>query len=102
MLYQNTNYFYLDQKETFRHSLRGKVKLEKSLFSVSVEYFYQPSIKDSKDYIVYGTTKLTIFPNKPLNFIAQQTMNYRSIGDFKMIQNTTFGIGYKFIKKFEK
>ena len=100
VLYQNTNYFYLDPNQTIRHSVREKVKIEKKLFSFSIEYFYQPSIRDYRDYIVYGTSKLTIFPNNPLNFIAQQTINYRSTGDFKMIQNTTFGVNYKFAKKF--
>lgn len=99
-LYQNTDFINLDNKVTYRHSIRGKIKIEKKSFTVSTEYYYQPNVNDFKDYIVLGTTKIVLFPNKPLNFIIQETVNYRSISDFKMIQNTTFGIGYKFNKKF--
>ncbi len=102
VIYQSTDFFYLNSKELLRHSLRAKVKVEKKLFSISSEYFYQPGINDIKDFIILGNTKVTILPNKPLSFVAQEVINYRSISDFKLIQNITFGISYKFTKKFEK
>lgn len=101
-IYQSTDFFDIESRQLLRHSLRGKLKIEKKLFSVSTEYFYQPSINDIKDYIVMGNTKLTILPGKPLSFVVQDVVNYRSFGEFKMIHNMTFGVSYKFVKKFEK
>jgi len=101
-IYQSTDFFNIDSRQLLRHSLRAKIKIEKKLFSISSEYFYQPSITEIKDYIVMGNTKLTILPGKPLSFVAQDVINYRSISDFKMIHNMTFGVSYKFVKKIEK
>jgi hypothetical protein len=85
-----------------RHSIRAKIKIERKLFGFSTEYYYQPNIKDFNDCIIYGTTKLTLFPGKPLNFIMQDQMNFRSTSDVKMMNNLTFGVAYKFNKKIEK
>lgn len=101
-IYQSTDFFNNESVQLLRHSLRGKFKIEKKLFSLSTEYFYQPNINEIKDYIIVGNTKLTILPNKPLSFITQDAVNYRSISDYKMIHNLTFGVSYKFVKKFEK
>ena len=101
-LYQNTDYMMDPNTNKLRHSIRAKIKIEKNLFGLSTEYYYQPNIRDFSDCIIYGTTKLTIFPNKPLNFIIQDQMNFRSTSDVKMINNLTFGVGYKFNKKFQK
>jgi hypothetical protein len=97
-LYQNTDYIVNPTTNKLRHSIRGKIKIEKKAFGLSTEYYYQPNIKDFNDCIIYGTTKLTLFPGKPLNFIIQDQMNFRSIDNVKMINNLTFGVGYKFIK----
>lgn len=101
-IYQSTDFFDIESRQLLRHSIRAKIKVDKKLFSISTEYFYQPSTTDIKDYIVMGNTKLTILPGKPLSFVVQDVINYRSVSDFKMIHNMTFGVSYKFIKKFEK
>lgn len=101
-LYQNTDYTDSPSSNILRHSVRGKIKLEKKLIGLSTEYFYQPNIKDFNDCIVYGTTKLTLLPNMPLSFIVQDQMNFRRTSQVKMINNLTFGISYKFTKKIEK
>jgi hypothetical protein len=85
-----------------RHSIRAKIKIDKKLFSLSTEYYYQPNINDFNDCIIYGTTKLTLLTGKPINFIIQDQMNFRSTSDVKMINNLTFGVAYKFIKKIVK
>ena len=101
-LYQNTDYMVNSTTNKLRHSIRGKIKIEKKTFGLSTEYYYQPNIKDFNDCIIYGTTKLTLFPGKPLNFIIQDQMNFRSTSEVKMINNLTFGIAYKFVKKIVK
>ena len=101
-LYQNTNYMDDPNKKTLRHSIRAKIKIEKKKFGITTEYYYQPNIKDINDCIIYGTTKLILFPSKPLNFIIQDQMNFRSISTVKMMNNLTFGIAYKFSKKIVK
>jgi hypothetical protein len=101
-LYQNTDYMVDPNTNKLRHSIRAKIKIEKKNFGFSTEYYYQPNIKDFNDCIIYGTTKLTLFPTKPLNFIIQDQMNFRSTSDVKMMNNLTFGIAYKFNKKFVK
>lgn len=97
-LYQNTDYFQEKSTEKLRHSIRAKIKIERKKFGITTEYYYQPNINDFNDCIIYGTTKLIFFPGKPLNFIIQDQMNFRSTSDVKMINNLTFGIAYKFNK----
>lgn len=99
-LYQNTDYMVNPTTNKLRHSIRAKIKIEKKIFGFSTEYYYQPNINNFSDCIVFGTTKLTLFPTKPFNFIIQDQMNFRSTSDVKMINNLTFGISYKVTKKF--
>jgi hypothetical protein len=101
-LYQNTDYMINPNTNKLRHSIRAKIKIDKKLFSLSTEYYYQPNINDFNDCIIYGTTKLTLLTGKPINFIIQDQMNFRSTSDVKMINNLTFGIAYKFTKKIVK
>lgn len=101
-LYQNTDYMYNPNTNKLRHSIRAKIKIEKKKFGLTSEYYYQPNVNDFNDCIIYGTTKLILFPGKPLNFIIQSQMNFRSTSDVKMINNLTFGINYKFVKKIVK
>ena len=96
---QNTIYFSDTTSQKFRHSIRPKIKIEKKLFTISTEYFYQPNIKSIKDYIIYGTTKVVILPKNALSFTFQDVINYRSISTVNMIHNLTFGLSYKFNKK---
>ena len=98
-LYQNTDYMLNPSTNKLRHSIRAKIKIEKKKFGITTEYYYQPNIKDFNDCIIYGTTKLTLFPTKPFNFIIQDQMNFRSTSDVRMMNNLTFGIAYKFTKK---
>jgi len=101
-LYQNTDYMINPSTNKLRHSIRAKIKIEKKKFGITTEYYYQPNIKDFNDCIIYGTTKLTLFPTKPFNFIIQDQMNFRSTSDVRMMNNLTFGIAYKFTKKIVK
>ena len=98
ILYDNTYYMDSEITQTVRHSIRPKIKLENKFFSVSSEYFYQPSITDKSDYIIYGNTKLLILPQNKVNFVIQDVLNYRSISDVKTIHALTFGLNYKFTK----
>jgi hypothetical protein len=98
-LYQNTDYMVNPTTNKLRHSIRAKIKIEKKKFGITTEYYYQPNIKDFNDCIIYGTTKLILFPTKPFNFIIQDQMNFRSTSDVQMMNNLTFGISYKFTKK---
>jgi hypothetical protein len=102
LLYQNTDYMYNPTTNKLRHSVRVKIKIDKNKFGLTTEYFYQPNINDFNDCIIYGSTKLVLFPKNKLNFIIQSQMNFRSSSDVKMINNLTFGVGYKFTKKIIK
>ena len=101
ILYQNTNYA-LYSKSVFRHSIRGKIKLEKEKFEISTEYYYQPNVSNFKDVIVYGTTQINIFPKNKLSFTIQDVINYRNQSNIKLIHNLTLGIGYKISKEIKK
>ena len=100
-IYENLNYSNQLTSEILRHSLRIKLKLEKKIIGFSTEYYYQPSINNFEDYIIYGSSKLTLFPAKSISLIFQDIINYRSISDVKMIHNLTIGCSYKFQKKIE-
>jgi hypothetical protein len=102
LIFQNTDYIIKSNEKMFRNSFRLKFKIEKKSIGFSTEYYYQPSFTGFNDYIVYGTTKVIFFVNKPFNLIIQDFINYRSISDVKMIHNLTLGFGYKFNKKIEK
>ena len=97
-LYQNTNYMYSTITNKLRHSTRFRIKIEKKKFEITTEYYYQPNIRDINDFILYGATKITLFPNKTFNFVIQDQMNFISIDNVKMINNLTFGVSYKFVK----
>ncbi len=100
-IYENLNYLNNPTDRILRHSIRLKLKVEKKIIGLSTEYYYQPSIGDFKDYIIYGTTKITILPEKSFSFIFQDVINYRNISDVKMIHNLSIGCSYKFSKKIE-
>lgn len=101
-IFQNTDYFIKSNDEMFRNSFRLKFKIEKKFIGFSTEYYYQPSVSDFNDYIIYGTTKVIFFANKSFSLTIQDLLNYRSNSDVKMIHNLTLGLGYKFNKKIEK
>lgn len=101
LVYQNTDYLINPTQSIFRHSIRFKIKFEKSKYQFSSEYYFQPSFMDFNNYIFYGTTKINLFPDKKLNFTIQDVFNYRSKSGVKIIHNLTIGIGYKLTKKFD-
>lgn len=101
IFYQNTNYS-LETIEVFRHSIKGKLKIEREKFEISTEYYYQPNVVDFKDVIIYGTTQINIFPKNKLTFTIQDVVNYRNQSNTKLIHNLTLGIGYKISKKINK
>jgi len=98
-LYQNTNYLINDDTQIFRHSIRARVKYSNKWIGLSTEYYYQPNFINFNDYIIFGTTKVSLFNDKKVNLIFQDVINYRSTSDIKLIHNLTVGVGYKFIKK---
>lgn len=100
-IYENLDYLNSPTDRILRHSIRLKLKVEKKIIGFSTEYYYQPSIVNSKDYIVFGTSKISLFPNKQFSLIFQDVINYRSISDVKMIHNLSIGCSYKFSKKIE-
>lgn len=98
-LYQSTNYLINDDTQIFRHSIRGRIKYSNKWIGLSTEYYYQPNFNDFNDFIVFGTTKVSLFNDKKVNLVFQDVINYRSTSDIKLIHNLTVGVGYKFIKK---
>ena len=102
LIYQNTDYVINNNQSIFRHSIRIKIKLEKVKYQITSEYYFQPALIDLNNYIFYGTTKITLFPEKKLNFTIQDIFNYRSQSSVKIIHNLTIGIGYKFQNKVKK
>lgn len=100
LIYESIDYMVYESDEILRHSLRIKLKIEKKFFGISTEYYYQPSITNHEDYIIYGASKITIFPERQFSLIFQDVINYRSISDVKMIHNLSIGCSYKFTKKF--
>lgn len=102
IFHQNTNFYSSESITVFRHSIKGKLKIEKEKFEISTEYYYQPNIEDFNDVIIYGTTQINIFPKNKLNFTIQDVVNYRNQSTTKLIHNLTLGIGYKISKEIKK
>jgi hypothetical protein len=101
-LYQNTDYLVNNDTKIFRHSIRAKLKYSNKWVGLSTEYYYQPNFVDIDDFIIFGTTKINLFNDKKVNLILQDVINYRSVSDIRLIHNLTIGVGYKFVKKYEK
>ena len=98
ILFHQSNYFNGEDENIFRHSLRLKFSLEKKNWEIISEYYYQPNVTNIRDNIIYGTTKISFFPNNKLNFTIGDIFNWRSQSDVKIIHNLTIGVGYKFQK----
>jgi hypothetical protein len=101
-LIQNQHFFIDSTNLTLRHSFRARIKWEKKLFGFSTEYFYQPSFTDFSDFLVLGTTKLTILPKNSFSLVIQDVLNFRSVSSVKTIHNLTIGFSYKFSKEWSK
>jgi len=99
-IYQYTAFKNDTYKEQFRHSVRARIKYEGQHVGVQTEYFYQPSFQSISNVIVYGTTKVTILPKNNISFLVQDIVNYNSTSSVPLVHTMTFGIVYKFNKKF--
>ena len=88
---QLRKYVGSDLETIYRNSFRLKSSLNYDTVAFSIEYYYQPAI-NTNDVNVFGTSKITILPNKPVSFVVQNTYNYMSTDPVKTIQNTTFGV----------
>ena len=91
---QHTEYGDKPKSDILRHSIRGQLKHTNNMFNISVEYYYQPNLKDMGDYILYGTTRVKFLPKQKLNFIIQDDINYRTTSNVISIHNITFGFNY--------
>jgi len=89
--HQLRKYVGSDLVTIYRNSFRLKSSLNYETVAFSIEYYYQPAI-NINDVNVFGTSKITILPNKPVSFVVQNTYNYMSTDPVKTIQNTTFGV----------
>lgn len=100
-VYQETR-FYDDENNItqLRHSIRGRFKYDCINLGIQGEYWYQPSYRDIKNYIVNSNTKISILPKNDVSFIIQDILNYNSMTSIKIIHTLSFGIQYKFNKKF--
>jgi hypothetical protein len=101
-LLQNQRFFSDSTNLTMRHSVRLKLKFEKKLIGFSTEYYYQPSFTEFDDYLILGTTKLTILPKNSFSLVIQDVLNFRSISSVRIIHNLTIGFSYKFSKELQK
>lgn len=98
-VYQDIRFYDDENKSQLRHSFRGKLKYEGNHFGIQSEYWYQPTYRDFKNYIVTGNTKISILPKNDVSFIIQDMVNFNSTSSVKIIHTVSFGIQYKFNKK---
>ena len=99
-VYQDIHHYDGDNQNQLRHSVRCKLKYDGTHLTIQSEYWYQPTFQDFKNYIVTGNTKLSILPKNDVSFIVQDMFNYNSKSSVKIIHTISFGIQYKFNKKF--
>ena len=91
---ENVIYTELPTKNLFRHSVRCKFKYEHDLFSISTEYYYQPNMLKINDFVVYGTTKISLLQKSKLSFTITDIVNYRSLNTVKLMHSINLGISY--------
>jgi len=96
--YQFRQYEEMESEIIMRNSIRAKITIDYSNVIMSFEYYVQPAIKDFSDLNVFGSTSISIFSNKPVSFVIQNTLSYMSTDVVKTIQNTTAGIKIKISK----
>ncbi len=96
LIFHQSNYFNGESDYLFRHSIRLKFIIEKKNWEMISEYYFQPDIVNINDNIIYGTTKISFFPQNKLNFTVGDIFNWRSQSSVKIIHNLTIGVGYKF------
>ena len=91
---ENVIYTELPTKNLFRHSVRCKFKYEHDLFSISTEYYYQPNMLKINDFVVYGTTKISLLQKNKLSFTITDIVNYRSLNTVRLMHSINLGISY--------
>ena len=91
---ENVIYTELPTKNLFRHSVRCKFKYEHDLFSISTEYYYQPNMLKINDFVVYGTTKISLLQKNKLSFTITDIVNYRSLNTVRLMHSINLGITY--------
>jgi hypothetical protein len=91
---ENIIYTELPTKNLFRHSVRCKFKYEHDLFSISTEYYYQPNMVKINDFVVYGSTKISLLKKNKLSFTITDIVNYRSLNTVKLMHSINLGISY--------
>ena len=94
-------YTLTDSELITRNSFRLKIVANYSDVNFNIEYYYQPNIKFN-DTNFYGTSTITLFPNKPLNFVIQNVYNFISTDKISVIQNTTIGIKFNLKNNVQK
>ena len=96
--YEFRKYKDKSNEEIQRSSIRAKIGINYTNFNLSFEYYFAPSTNTMNDLNIFGSSTLTLFPNKPINFIIQNIYNYISTDRVKIIQNTTIGLRVKINK----
>lgn len=91
-LYQRSINFKDSLSQNLIHSIRLKYRYKSKYYSITTEYFYQPSFKSLNDYLIFGNSKLTIPLKKWIGFTIQDNLNYIPRSSISLIHTITFGI----------
>jgi hypothetical protein len=91
-LYKRSLNFNDSLSQNLIHSIRLKYRYRSKNYSITTEYFYQPSFKSFNDYSIFGNTKLTIPLKKWIGFTIQDNLNYNPRSSTSLIHTITFGI----------
>ena len=76
-----------------RNSFRLKIVKKAINYNWNIEYYYQPNFINYKDYLIYGTIKLTYKING-FGFSIIDIFNYNSFSDIKLIHSINLGISH--------
>jgi hypothetical protein len=76
-----------------RNSFRLKIVKKSTNYNWNIEYHYQPNFINYKDYLIYGTIKLTYKING-FGFSIIDIFNYNSFSDIKLIHSINLGISH--------
>lgn len=93
-MYENIIYNQTSSLNVFRHSVRSKFKYEHQLFSIVIEYYYQPNMIKLNDVVVYGSTKISLLQKNKLSFSITDVVSYRSLNKVKLMHTIGVGISY--------
>jgi hypothetical protein len=76
-----------------RNSFRIKIVKKTINYNWNIEYYYQPNFVNYKDYLIYGTIKLTYKING-FGFSIIDIFNYNSFSNVKLIHSINLGISH--------